>query len=229
MGTLTLADFRDEVRLRCGGIPTTSSVWTDARIDRRINDAYLWCARPRVYRHPELETREYITLLVNTSGYTPTNTYYMIYGVAYVPSAVAVVWTDRRQKLDPIDQREMMDILRTSRKPTAYAYYQNQIVIDSVPDTASLGNQLEVYGYMQPDPMVLATDDTLIRPEWDEIIVKGAEYRQWEVMNEHDHAYEAKQSLGELVNSMDNIRMQNAEEWHWQTGSTTYPGVMGME
>lgn len=228
MGTLTLEEFREELRLVCGGIQSTSTVWTAARLDRRINASYLWCSMPNHYRHPELEATEELVLVANTASYALTNTYYMIYGVDHAQAASGSVTDEtRRTKLYPVDWREQMDTLRPTSRPSEYSYWDEQIHLTSVPDTTSVGQVLEVHGYIQPDTLALAADTTLLKPEWDEIIVIGAEWRMWISLNEHDRAYEAKQNLGALVNEVADFRRLHAEEWGWQTGYTTYyPGHM---
>jgi len=220
MGTLTLEDFRDELRFVCGGISATSLVWTTDRLDRRINASYLWVSMPNHSRHPELEVRETLTLAANTATYTPTNTYYMIVGVSHAQAAVVSITDEtRRTKLDPVDPREQMGILRSTSRPSLYSYWEENIVLTTVPDTASVGQGLEVHGYMQPDTLALVTDATLLKPEWDEVIVVGAEWRVWVSLNEADRAYEAKQNYGQLVNEIADIRRLHGEEWGWQTGA----------
>ena len=219
MGLLTLADFRDEVRFICGGISATSPAWPAARLDRRINASYLWCSMPNHYRHPELETTEEITLVAATARYTPANTYYMIHSVSHVDEAAAAVTDDdRRYKLDPVDWREQATIQRTARHPSHYSYWEGDIILTCVPDTASTGQVLEVSGYQQPDTMTAVGEVTLLRPEWDEVITVGAEWRVWISLNEQDRAYEAKQNFGALVNEIADVRRLHAEEWGWSTG-----------
>jgi len=221
MGTLTLADFREEVRLICGGLPTGSTVWTNDAIDRRINASYLWCSMPNHYRHPELEEITYITLLADTARYALTSDYYMITGVSHAHAATLPIGTltdsTRRTKLDPLNIRDLLTIDRQEGRPSHYAFWDNIIVLSNTPDTTSAGQTLEVYGYEQPATLSAPAAVTVLKPEWDEIIVIGAEWRMWISMGEPDRAYEAKQNLGALVNEVADVRRLHAEEWGWQT------------
>ena len=228
MGVMTLADFRDEVRFICGGISATSPVWTTDRIDRRINASYLWCSMPNIYRHPELENRELLTLAATTGTYTPANTYYQIVGLDHA-EAIAPVYGDntRRTKLDPVDYRELMTINRQESKPSRYAYWDEQILIDCYPATQYQLQSLELYGYRQPTTLAAVGATTVLKAEWDEIVTVGAEWRMWVSLNEHDRAYEAKQNLGAMVNEVADFRRLHAEEWGWQSGNNSYPGIMG--
>ena len=228
MGTMTLDDFRSDLRLQCGGLQATNPVWTQARLDRRINASYLWCSMPNHYRHPELEITEPVKLTTGNANYPLTNTYYMIVGVAHAQAAVPLD-TTRRTKLYPVDWREQMFTQRPTSRPSQYSYWDEQIWLTSVPDTASVGQILEVSGYLQPDALALAADTTLLKAEWDEIILVGAEWRMWISMNEPDRAYEAKNNLGALVNEVADFRKLHGEEWGWQTGSDQYPGYMRTE
>ena len=221
MGTLTLADFRDELRLICGGISATSPVWTTARLDRRINASYLWVSMPNHYRHPELENITLITLTANDASYAwPTVDHYMILGVTHA-EAVGLAINDetRRTKLDPMDHRDMLTINRPAGKPQFYSYWDETIYIDCVPATAYQLQSLEVHGYRQPTTLSATTDTTVLKPEWDEVILLGAEWRMWVTLNEADRAYEAKQNYGQMVNEIADFRRLHANEWGWQTGA----------
>lgn len=227
MGVMTLADFRDEVRFICGGISATSPAWTDARIDRRINASYLWCSMPNIYRHPELEDIDRIILVANVASYILTEDYYMIYGVDHVEAGFGLATDEsRRTKLEPVDVREQMTILRQPSKPSGYSYWNQRIRLNCVPATAYVGQQLELYGYRQPDTLSVVGAVTVLKPEWDEIILVGAEWRMWVTLNEADRAYEAKQNLGAMVNEVADVRRLHGEEWGWQTGSDASSGYM---
>lgn len=219
MGTMTLEDFRQEVRLVCGGIQSGSPVWTDPIIDRRINASYLWVSMPNHYEHPELETTELVQLVAGQAAYATTNTYYEIVSVSHVLEMTAsVVDTSRRQGLDPIDIQELRSLQRTARRPTHFSWWNNEIVLSCVPDATSALQPLEVKGYRQPDTLALDADTTLLRIEWDEVIIVGAEWRMWITMNEHDRAYEAKQNFGSLVNEIADPERLHASMWGWRTG-----------
>jgi len=144
-------------------------------------------------------------------------------------TAAALADTTRRTKLYPVDWREQMFTQRPTSRPSQYAYWDEEIWLTSVPDTASVGQLLEVSGYIQPATLSAVGEATLLKPEWDEIILVGAEWRMWISLNEADRAYEAKQNLGVLVNEVADFRKLHAEEWGWQTGSDQYPGHMRTE
>jgi len=219
VGTMTLPDFEDETRYALTGMDPSSPALTTARLDRWINQAYLWICMPNHYRHPELETTELIALAANTAKYAMTNTYYMLVYVAHVEETFASITDEsRRRKLDPGDVREQADLLRTERMPGQYAWWENQIWLASVPDTASAVQGLEVCGYQQPT-ILSGVAATVLKPEWDEILVTAAEWKGWQRLNEPDRAYEARQTLGSLVNEVADIRRLHAEEWGWQTGA----------
>ena len=219
MGLLTLADFRDELRFVCGGISATSPAWPVARLDRRINASYLWCSMPNHYKHPELEVTEYLTLTANIAAYAPINTFYMLHSVSHVEQTLGTLTiTGRRNKLDPVDMRDQATIERTAQVPRLYSYWNNNIMLTCVPDAASIGQVLEVRGYQQPGTMTAVGEVTLLKAEWDEVIVVGAEWRMWISLNEQDRAYEAKQNLGALVNEIADVQRLHAEEWGWQAG-----------
>jgi hypothetical protein len=141
----------------------------------------------------------------------------VIYGVAHVESTVASV-TARRTKLDPIDRRDQLTLERQERAPRQYTWWNNSIWIPSVPDTASVGQLLEVVGYIQPQLLQdgIPAQQTVLRPEWDEVILKGAEWRGWTNLGEMDRAFEARQEFGMMVNEIADIRKMHAEEWGWQ-------------
>jgi hypothetical protein len=226
MGTMTLADFRDELRFICGGIQASSPAWPNSRLDRRINASYLWCSMPNHYQHPELENRELLTIAA-TGTYTPGSVYYQIVSVTHAEAFFPAYGDNtRRTKLYPVDPRELMSLQRPVSKPSRYAYWNRQILIDCIPATPYIAQQLELYGYRQPPVLASATETALLKAEWDEIILVGAEWRMWLSLNEADRAYEAKQNLGTLVNEVADVRKLHAQDWDWQTGSTSYPGHM---
>ena len=223
MGTLTLDEFRDELRLICGGIATASPVWTEARLNRRINASYLWVSMPRHYKHPELENIQLITLVANTAKYTwPTGgiEHYQLLGVTHAEATGLLIDEEtRRTKLDPMGFRDMLTINRQASKPQFYAYWDESIYIDCVPATAYQLQSLEVHGYRQPDTLTGDTDTTVLKPEWDEVILLGAEWRMWLTLNEADRAHEAKQNYGAMLNEITDFHKAHAEEWGWQTGA----------
>lgn len=226
MGTMTLADFRDEVLFHCGGISATSPALTTARLDRRINATYLWVSMPNHYRHPELESVEKVLLVANTSRYTPSKpNMYMISGVVHAEAVPASV-TDitRRTKLRPVDIRDQMTVARQPGKPAYYAYWNSRIYLNCTPATEYQGQTLEVYGYFQPSILTAVGQATVLKPEWDEVITIGAEWRTWVSLGEADRAYEAKENFGQLVNEIADVRRLHGEEWDWQTsgGPQTY-------
>ena len=221
---MTLADFREDLRYSLGGANTAD--YSTGWLDRRINQTYLWVSMPNHYRHPELEATEYLVLVADTAEYATANTYYMIYGVAHIeddtnPPPV----TARSNKLDPTDMRELMTIDRQERQPRLYCYWNNEIVTASVPDTTSVGQLLEVRGYQQPDILGAVGTATVLKPEWDEIITKGAEWRGWSMLNEADRALEAKQEFGAMVNEIADVRRALAEDWGWQNQATGYTNM----
>lgn len=227
MGNYTLTDFLDETRLGCGGIPTSSTTWTVTRLTRYINDSYLWCSMPNHYKHPELEIIEEILLAANTAVYVPTNTYYHFEGIAHAEEAPgSVVDTTRRTRLSPSEIQEQMSINRTASKPAKWAYWQLGIRLNCVPSTTYAGQTLEVYGYHQPT-LLSGTAATVLKGEWDEIVLEGAKWRLWNRMEEYDRAYECKQNYGQLVMEVADIHRLGGGRWGWSAENGAWPGPMG--
>jgi hypothetical protein len=125
----------------------------------------------------------------------------------------------------------MLTIRRVARPPRNYAYWNEQIYIDCVPDVGSQLQILELNGYVQPNVLVAATA-TLLPDEWDEVIIAGAEWRVWVGLNEHDRAYEAKQNFGQLVNEIADFRrlqeLRPASQRDCRLPQTPYLGGVGV-
>lgn len=211
----TLDDFRDESRFALGGARSSSPALTDTRLDRWINQTYLWVSMPNHYRHPELETTEYLTLAADDASYALTNTYYFVTDVTYYdtstnpPADVDV----RKRDLGPMDKREWNRTLITLGEPTRYAHWNNIIYLDRAPSADIVGYLVGVDGYQQPTVLSDDTDTTVLRPEWDEVIVKGIEWRGWMWQGEIGNAEAAKEDFGRMVNEIADWQRLGGEDW----------------
>ncbi len=225
MGDYTLADFRSEARYALGGRSSSSPSLDNVRLDRWINATYMHVSQPGIYRHPELEYVDPITLVQGQATYSLTVTYYMLYTVAIEDTSVD---PPRRKRLVPEDQREREDRLQIEGEPARYTFWSNQVSVYPEPNATwgAADHRLRVLGYRQPPRLTLPTQKTLIRPEWDEILQLGTVWRGWMWIGEPDLADSAKEDFARLINEMSDWRKLGAQDW--DSGiAVNDPGPMG--
>ncbi len=214
MGDLTFTDFKDEVRFRLGGVESGNPAITNARVGDWTNWAYQWVCQPRVYRHPNLEVTLGIPLVEGVSEYVPEDSairgLFQIYAVnlsddTSVSSITLSPNYDRtahRRQLRPTTWRKIQRIQTSTGLPTRYTRWRTNLFIDRAPSSADAGKLLLVDAYARPAKLTQAASDTLIEPEWDEVISVGAAYRGWLALGDPEMAEDARENFGRQVNEI---------------------------
>lgn len=205
MGTLTLSEAEAEVRYHIGGDDETA----ETRVRLWLKWGYDLINRPNVYRHPELETSEDLTL--GASRILPLVTVFqqIEYVEHYLEQTASVVETTVKRTVWPTRGRELARRGQyPSGPPSYYDFRGNQLYLDKVPDAAATqGQLLRVWGINQA--AVVDVDDaawtTELRREWDPIWVLGGTYFAWVGKGRYDLAQEVRDELARLVNDQTPI------------------------
>jgi hypothetical protein len=215
MGTMGLDDFRTEVRYMLDNRQADSGGPTDAQIDRYINWAYNHVSRPNVYRHRELQAPQNVTLATDDRDYA----------LSPVPHAVYDVYNSTQgYKLTPKSIRDLDDIPITGARPQRYAVYGNTLFVDPQP-TASEGNgDTVVVRYWQSPTILSGTNTTVLRDEWDDVIVSGAAWRGWAALSQPERAFFFRDEFAAKILDVQNILKVEGEDtgWQWEVDLTPY-------
>lgn len=221
MGIMTRLQFREELRSQVG-LPTTSPVYTDARVNLYFRSTYLHVTLPNVTKHPELETTEYLPLSTAVA-YTLANEYREIYSVALVdevanvpPPLQAPAADSRRYGLRQTLVRNFDDMARPTSRPTRYGHWRRTLELNSIPDTTWAVRILQVRGYILP-PDLGDGETTLLSEDWDEVIQAGMRFRYWLSTGQADEIEYSREDYGRLVNERVGFNVLSGSDYYGET------------
>lgn len=207
MGTMTLVELEDDVRLVAGGYDST--VMANTRVDRWLRWAQLHISRPNVYEHRELFTSGTIPLVTADRDYAFT-----VFGTTTdnVNAVALVVNETRGQRLHPLSLRQLEERARPgsgtlqSGRPSHYALVGATLYTYPAPSATHNGDTVRVWFWRKPAALA-ANPASELAEEWDEVIVAGAVWRAFRYLNLQDRAEVAKVEFGQLINEVgDRLR-----------------------
>ena len=199
MGTQTRDEFRTRVRFK---LDNRADV-TDAQIDDWVNDAYDHVSRPNIFRHRELQTTQTIPLLTTVREYALSTDVDYIYTVFNSTEGYGLLPRDLRS----FDRARISD-----RQPRFYDTWGSNLVLDSTPDSGSVGDNI-VVRYWQTRTRLSTNAATAIHERWDEIIMWGATWRAWDDLNNIDRADQARDNFARMINEIQDIQKIQGEDW----------------
>jgi hypothetical protein len=227
MGTLTLVDFRTEVRVALKNRPDSATALSDTRLNRYINMSYVHISRPEVFRHREMMRTALITLVSGTNEYTftpdsNTNSVVAIRSVAFIDSTT-LSNTARRRRLTPRDPQYFDDTtFSAGSNPSSYAIDGDTMIIDPVPGSLQATKLLLVREIIEPPALVAGLQQTLLRPLWDELVILGAKWMSELYLGYRDQAEATKLDYASLLNEFKAFDdLHGREDFEWQTDVRT--------
>ncbi len=195
MGTLN--EIRDLVRFNLDN----RSDLTDARVDGWINQTLLHVSKPEVYRHPQLETTELVTMVAGTSTYALANTRTRF--VEGVRNTRALQGYQLLKKNKRWLRERVQDTLG---RPSHYTTFgtlgvENNIQVWPTPD-ASWTDDLEVEEYLVPVLLTGDADPSPFSDDWDEILIAGGTWRGFRDLQKFVTADSYRETYANLVNEL---------------------------
>lgn len=202
MGDLNLSTMRDEVTL--GLLNQSSDDLTDPHLNRWINWAYRHVAHPKVFRHPELQGTQAVTLVEDDFDYALASDTLAVYNVTQTTTDYKV-WPRSVRQLDELKRY-------TGARMSFYAIYARTLITFPTPNASAAGDVLTVRYWQRPAVLSGDSDVTVLPAEWDEIIVYGAIWRGWAFLQEHARKEQAKIDFAELLNDMTDVQGIQGED-----------------
>lgn len=212
MGTLTFTQVRDELRVQLGG--RHDSTASDARLNLAINDGYRYIAQPNIYMHRELEANGTLTLVTDDVDYA-------LSGLGATPQAIHSVYHHRATSIAPANTRVRLlatDLRRLEEQqfgagePRYYTVYGNTLYIDRRPTSVQNGQLLRVFYWAPVTALSGASDVTVLRAEWDEVLVQAATWFMFKRLRMFAEAELAKVDLDATINNKLDLRRMEAED-----------------
>lgn len=214
MGALTLSQLREEVRTQVGGRRDLNTT-TDARVNLAINDGYRYIAQPNVYQHRETQSVGTITLATDDVDYNLTT------ALAATPQAIHSVYYHRgttiaaantRTRLVQTDIRKLEETQFPAGEPREYALFGNDLYIDRRPTATQNGQLLRVFYWAPVVALSGTTDTTVLRTEWDEVLIQAATWFLFKRLRMFAEAELAKADLDAAINNKLDIARAEAED-----------------
>jgi hypothetical protein len=220
MGTMTLANIRDEVKLRLQNRSDTGV--SDARILQWVNMAYNHMTHPSIHEFEQLSVKNTIALVADTREYaltTATLGHEMIaIRTIHFINATSETLTDRRHRLRPRDIRQLDNKQPTSSEPRYYYLNEGQnLIVDPYPGTAEAGKVLLIRYWREVAPFAQDANVSVLPNYYDEVLVLGALYRAEEVLEYRDRAEETRQNYVNLLNDASEKPEVEADDWDHKT------------
>ena len=216
MGTMTLSEIRDEVKLRLDN--RSDAGVADANVNRWVNMAYYHMTHPSIHEFEELSVTREITLVVNQRDYdlsevTVGHRMIAMRTIHYIHASTDDL-TSRRHRLKPRAIQQLDNKQPTASEPRYY--YMNEaenLIVDPYPNSAAAGNALIMRYWRQPETLS-ADGDTSVMPDYyDELLVLGGLYRAEEVLNYRDRSEETRQNYVNLLNDAREKSEVEAFDW----------------
>lgn len=202
MGTRTLVQLEEELTGWIGGI--TSSTVTSAQKRLWLNRAYRHVAFPSVYRHPELQATQDITVVTSDSDYSLETDLWAVGSVYNVT---------RGRRLLPRNIIQFDEEIAVEGEPVHYALYGHDgaasptprartLHVRDIPSSTYSGDTLRVRYWQRPDELTQDEHTTVIAPDFDEALLFGGKWRCWVFLGAEDRARAAREDFENYVNEI---------------------------
>ena len=226
MGSMTLADIREELRENLNNRDDV----LDARLDRWINHAYQHMTHPSVHKFEDLAKTYDITLVSGTQSYSlaaATVGYRIlaIRSVAYYHAAVgSIVGTTRRRRLNPKPIQWFDSRIHASTEPQHYTIGEDQsIMLSGIPNNT---NTIRMRVWQEALP--LTESDTTELPEYfDEVLLTGAQAWTEFKLDMRDKSNETFQLYNSMLQNVENKDVLEANTWGIETSLMQRPHMGG--
>lgn len=234
MGVLQLSQFRTEllVALENRGDAVLTGANGTARLNRWVNWTYTHVAHPDVFMHREVQTRQDITLALNTFSYSISEAtlalkLLRIQQATYI-AAAAFDFTSRRVDVRPesIVQYQARTP-RTGPNPNTYAVRGENINIHPGPDATAAGNILSLEIIREPALLAADAAVTVLPNYWDEVVFLGALWRAQRDLGYQELSEQTKQNFASLVNETGGHTMFSTLDTRHAAGSGIETGGPG--
>lgn len=186
--SLTLQNFRDELRDHCG---VSDAEWPNATTDQLLNRSF-WEIQD-IYEFREEEETADIALVAGTSEYNIEVDQDSIESVRILDNN-----TDNWSAIQMEDDRQFTqntsDATYTRAKPEYYVRRGNKIIFRNVPDTA-----YTVRVHYRKSLGDVLSSGTGIPQAWDEVVMYGAVWRGYAKLGDWNRKQMAKATQAELI------------------------------
>jgi hypothetical protein len=212
VGLLTLDEAEDECRFMCGNDKDEDQ----PRVRRWLKFGLNYLCNPNVYRHPELEATENVTLVAGDVQ-TPTIVWNALEMVRFYDALTAsVTFTTQGKRLQPTSMRMLLDRgIKVEGQPTRYAFHRNLLHLDRSVTTTDVGKCLRLEGMRKHRVLDLEADSetTDLRDDWDHLWVMAGAMFGFIWSAESGKAHGIRDSLGRLINDMPIVQDLSAVDW----------------
>ncbi len=217
MGTMALSDFREELNFllkRRNDVDATNST----RVDRWVNQAYVFLCHPGVHKFREMQDIDNLTLAtsdndysITTLGSSPANTVVAIRFVTYV-AATSFSNTATKRKVNPRSIRQFEQKTLSSGPPVEYAIDGEVLFINAVPRSTENGHLLRVGYYKEPAVLSEETDATVLPSYYDRPILKVAQAFAEADLQDRDLSLLTLREATGLMNVADENEMEAEDD-----------------
>lgn len=218
MGSMTLANFREEAIHDLANRTDLSAGTGLARLDRWINTVYEHVSFPKVHRHQELEETITIPLVEDQFEYSlATSAPYITREITAIRAARYVdsdtdSYTDQRNQLQPRGLAFMNAMTHTASRPSTYAMIRKNLVISPGAGTEHVGNIIVCEVRELPTRLAAVDDTTVLLDWWDEVILVGTVWLAQRRFGDYANAVESQAHYGALINEGLNPEMDGGDE-----------------
>ena len=224
MGTMTLSDFRTEIKENLDNRDDL----TDARLNRWINHTYQHLTHPAVHKFEDLATTINITLVSGTASYdlsdatTSAGRILAIRVASYLAAASgSIVDSTRRHRLKPLPIQRYDERQHTSGEPRFYTVGEDQaMLLDPTPNNT---NTVRLRVWREAASLTNDTDTTVLPEYWDEVLLTGSQALTEFKLNYRDRANETFQLYNNFINNASDKSVLEAHNWDFEMQVISQP------
>jgi hypothetical protein len=178
-----------------------------------LNHTLTHVCHPKVYKHPNLEERELVTLLAATNSYNLATDTIIVVGVRNTTAVSGY-------RLHPQNKRWFRDRAQdVTGRPSHYLRYGSlatRVILKVYPTPSAeyVGQVLEVQTYVYPTLFSDAAGDvaSVIAAEWDEVLELGAIWRGWRTLQNPVLSDRYKGDYAAMINEIAQIEDLEKQE-----------------
>ncbi len=224
MGTLTLDVFKTELGFLLSN-RNDADATNSTRLERWINQGYVYLCHPDVHPFRQMQSIENITLATGDNTYEvatlSSNTVVSVRWVSYVDATTYSNTANQR----PVRQRDIRVFERrtlTTGPPTEWARDGTTLFISAVPGSNENGKILRV-GYWQEPDILTGTNATVLPSYFDRPILKFAQGFAEDDLGERELSMLTLKVATALANNAGSEDQLEAEDWDFQVNIPSQP------
>ena len=218
MGSLTLAEMREELRFTLGG--RSSADLPNTNVDRWLTWSYHHISQPTVYPHRELLTNGTTTLATDDRD-IPFTDFSSVTNNEDVVAVRSLINETHNRRLVPRARWQIEEKARDrdgtvfSGEPVEYAVDDETIYLYRAPSSTYNGDTIRLHHWRPPVALTSSGAASELATIWDEVIVQGGVWRGWRALDVPDRSELAKVEFATLVNEVTNrLALDVSEDWH---------------